>query len=193
MALVIKAKGPGRGETTDVLVGWKDYARLRRYKWRITRRGYAGRRTSVRVPGRKTPKPLWVMMSRDICGLPKRGNSPLVPHHKNDNKLDNRRGNLVIITQHENVVRALARDERAPMPEAPSQAERIEVVHGLVRKLQDRRGGPGYAREDEVLQLAFANHGIVAEDARWCLGELQRSNRTYWKGGKGTYACLSWG
>lgn len=190
MALIIKAKGPGRGETTDVLVGWKDYAKLKRWTWHITRRGYAARRTSVRVPGRTKPKNEWVMMHRDICGLPKRGDSPLVPHHKNDNKLDNRRGNLVVITQHENVVRALARDDRAPMPEAPATAERIEVVHGLVRAVAARRGGPGYAREDEVLQLAFANHGIVAEAARWCLGELHRTNRTYWKAGKGTYACL---
>ena len=76
------------------LVDAEDYERLKDYKWHVTRRGacgtaYAGRREGGRL----------VLMHRQIMNPPK----GMVVDHINGNGVDNRRCNLRICTQKQNV------------------------------------------------------------------------------------------
>lgn len=83
---------------------------LTRWTWKRDEDGYARRDTSVREHPDESPKGVTVLMHRQIAGLDV--GDPLEVHHVNENRLDNRRHNLVICT-HEMNAKAQARGSRA--------------------------------------------------------------------------------
>ena len=92
--------GGKHGQGKFALVDDEDYERLSKYNW-YTGNGYALRCEIVN--GRKKD----YRMHREVLCLP--DDSPLMPDHKNHDKLDNRKENLRIATQKEN-----SRNSRAP-------------------------------------------------------------------------------
>ncbi len=100
------------------IVDEEDYARLSKYKWSASfeSRGtkwYAVRCETKRVIVELANGTVWtctckvkIRMHRFIMGLPPGKFDDRVVDHKNDNPLDNRRENLEIVTQEENMKRS---------------------------------------------------------------------------------------
>jgi hypothetical protein len=79
---------------SEIFVSPEDFDSLRVYKWTIKKsfyRRYAGRWTV------KNGKRIWLIMHRVIT----RCRADLVVHHVNHNTLDNRRDNLLVLTDYE--------------------------------------------------------------------------------------------
>lgn len=90
---------PLKGKSGKVaLVDDEDYERLSVYNWHVVN-GYAKRKVDDRD----------LAMSRDILGVPNGTGHAVVVDHINGDKLDNRRQNLRICTQGENVVNSRKR------------------------------------------------------------------------------------
>lgn len=82
---------PLSGRTANgatALVSPEDHQRLSSYKWYCTPLGYAFRQE------RSGPSVKWALMHREVTNAP-RG---MHVHHINGDKLDNRRGNLAVLT-----------------------------------------------------------------------------------------------
>lgn len=78
-----------------VLLDEEDYERLKDFKWCLSSKRYAGR--FIVKNGKRTG----IYMHRVIADPPK----GMVVDHVNGNKLDNRRSNLRVCTQYQNVVK----------------------------------------------------------------------------------------
>lgn len=90
-----------------ILVDDADYLYLTKWKWQVSKMGYAVRCTNIggRAPSKGgTGRQVIILMHRQIMGLECGGQQPRsqVVHHKNGIKLDNQKENLEIITQKEN-------------------------------------------------------------------------------------------
>jgi HNH endonuclease len=73
----------------------EDFDRLNAVRWHLTSKGYA-RRTTTTSGGRQVK----VNMARAVLGLDP--DDPRMVDHRNRDKLDNRRGNLRIVTEEQN-------------------------------------------------------------------------------------------
>lgn len=87
------------------LVSDEDYEKVSQYKWHasLESRGtkwYACRRETI------DGKRVKIRMHRFVMGLPPGKDDPRVVDHINHNSLDNRRENLEVITQEENMQRS---------------------------------------------------------------------------------------
>lgn len=87
----------GRGGVirTHTLVSPEDCDRLSQYRWHLSPAGYAV--TSIRQNGRV----VHLHMHKVVLGLPK--DSALEGDHRSRNRLDNRRGNLRVVTHAQNM------------------------------------------------------------------------------------------
>jgi hypothetical protein len=90
-----------------ILVDDADYLYLTKWKWQVSKMGYAVRCTNIggRTPAKGgTGKQIIILMHREIMGLQCGGDQDRgrVVHHKNGNKLDNRKENLEITSQQNN-------------------------------------------------------------------------------------------
>lgn len=81
----------GAKQILRVQLDVEDWERLWFYDWRITKEGYAMARIKGRV----------VFMHREVMSAP----SGLHVHHKNGDKLDNRKANLEVLTPSEHCKR----------------------------------------------------------------------------------------
>lgn len=94
---------PITGSSEPTLVDCDDYAWISIHKWQLTHKGYAARSKVERVgeyTGNKRPiKRSKIFLHRAILKAPKN----LQVDHINHNKLDNRRSNLRLCTQSENL------------------------------------------------------------------------------------------
>lgn len=178
---IIMAKDPW-GYDYPVLVGWKDHARLKGYAWRISVRGYAYRKTSIRRPGRRKPSCIHVYMHRDITGLPI--GDPRVPDHRNSNKLDNRRGNLRIVDLSGNALDAWEKRRLKNLAalRAADAAARDEGQHRDMAKLAIRAifDVPPFVGPD--MQTYELRAGQVAEVPLSVASILVRRNRAHVEG-----------
>lgn len=92
-----------RAEAYEVEISPLDWGWVSRYRWRINRQGYVYRATSVRQPGKPWPVRRNVYLHREIMGL--EYGDPLQVDHLNRDPADNRRENLEVVTQAENLRR----------------------------------------------------------------------------------------
>lgn len=83
-----------------VTVDDKDYEKFKDMRWHVGKNGYAVSTKYIRGSGRKNQKNQSIYLHRLIMDCPE----SMVVDHINGNKLDNRRENLRICTQRENMV-----------------------------------------------------------------------------------------
>jgi hypothetical protein len=93
----IKVKVYGTGTTVDSAVSDEDYEYVSRFNWRLVGRGYVARQISHYENGKRRYG--CVYLHREITGA----SSGEVVDHINRNPLDNRRCNLRLCTQSQNL------------------------------------------------------------------------------------------
>jgi hypothetical protein len=80
-------KIPLSNSTKFILVDEDDYEELNKYTWRLNKSGYAYREIKIH---------------REVIGL--EDSDERLSHHKNENKLDNRKENLDVVTKVEHTI-----------------------------------------------------------------------------------------
>lgn len=96
------------------LVDDEDYAWLSQFKWCASLESRGTKYYAIRweyvwkqiAPGIRERSRVKVRMHRLVMGLPPGKDDPRVVDHLNHNSLDNRKANLEVITQAENMVRS---------------------------------------------------------------------------------------
>jgi hypothetical protein len=78
-----------------VIVDEKDFAKCIQIKWRLNHKGYAKAGNGIGL------------MHRFILNGKLDKNPEFTVHHRNSNKLDNRRGNMMVLSVEEHIVKHL--------------------------------------------------------------------------------------
>lgn len=130
------------------IVDDEDFTELAQYRWQCTVTGYARRRK----PG---VKPTWVFMHREIVKPP----TGCEVDHKNQNKLDNRRSNLRVVTRQQNVWNRPVQPRNKTGAKGVYFSKKIQKYYSRIRE----NGGYRYLGVFETVKAAKSAYDTEAK------------------------------